>query len=76
MEFHKQHLSISDELGDRAVEALAYGSLGIIYRSLSSFKQAIECHTKQPSIAKEVRDRRDEAETYGNLGIAYSCIGE
>ena len=37
--YHTQHLAIAKEVGDRAGEGAAYGSLGIAYRSQGDYAQ-------------------------------------
>ena len=72
----QQKLTIAKELGDRAGEGRAYGNLGIIYRKLGDFKQAITYHNQDLSIAKELGDKAGEGRAYGNLGNAYHSLGD
>jgi tetratricopeptide (TPR) repeat protein len=37
VEYHKQHLAIAQEVGDRAGEARAYGNLGNVHNLLGNF---------------------------------------
>lgn len=62
--FHRDHLSIAKELGDRIGEGNAYGNLGIVYNSLADFEQAIACHEKHLRVAKEMEDRTGEGRVY------------
>ena len=71
IEYHKQHLAIAKEVGDRAGEGNAYGNLGNAFESQGDFRQAIEYRTQHLVIAKEVGDRAGEGGVYGNLGNAY-----
>ena len=57
IEYHKRHLKISKEVGDRAGEGRAYGNLGNAYNSLGDFQKAIEYHKRHLKISKEVRAR-------------------
>ena len=76
IEYHKQHLSIAKEIGDRAGEGCAYGNLGCAYDSLSEFQRAIEYHNQHLSIAKEVGDREGQGKAYGGLGATYHRLNE
>jgi tetratricopeptide (TPR) repeat protein len=76
LEYHKEHLTMAKEVGDRAGEGRAYGNLGNAYDSLGDYAKAIEYHTQDLAIAKEVGDRAGEGMAYGNLGIAYGSQGD
>ena len=75
IDYHRQSLSIANELGQRHREGLAYGNLGNAYDGLGDFKQAIDYHKQALSIAKEL-GRRDIGRIYANLGNAYQCLGD
>ena len=75
MEYHKQHLSIAKDLGDRAEEGRAYSNLGMGYYDLGDYKQAIEYHKQRLSIAKDLGDKAGEGNAYNNLGGAYYGLG-
>ena len=68
---HAVHLTIAKEVGDRAGEGRAYGSLGNAYQSQGDFAKAIEYHTHCLAIAKEVGDRAGEGRAYANLGTGH-----
>ena len=80
IEYLKQHLSIAEEVGNRAGSAgCAYGNLGFAYQSLGDSQRAIEYHNQGTlgfRIAKEVGDRAGEGLAYGNLGLAYHSLEE
>ena len=76
IEYHRHHLQVAKEVGDKAGEGQAYGNLGIAYRSLGDFHKAIEYHECHLQIAKEVGDKAGEGRAYGNLGNAYQRLGE
>ena len=61
-------------MGDRAGEGAAYGNLGIAYKSLGDFQQAIQYHQKHLQIAKDLGDRAREGRVYCNLGNAYQSL--
>ena len=76
VEYHKQHLSIAKELGDRADERHAYHHLGLAYYQLGDFNQAIEYLKQDLSIAKELGDRADEGRAYKKLASVYGMLGD
>ncbi len=57
VEYHKEHLAIAKEVGDRAEEGGAYNNLANAYESMGDFTKATECHAQYLLIAKEVRGR-------------------
>ena len=69
--YHELHLQIAKEVGDKAGERRAYGSLGNASHSLGNFPKVIEYCERHLQIAKEVGNKAGEGESYGNL-ILYS----
>ncbi len=51
---------MANEVGDRAVEGHAYGSLGNAYQSLVHYSKAIEYRGQDLTIAKKAGDRAGE----------------
>ena len=76
IEYHKLHLKIAEEVGDKHGKGNAYGNLGNAFYRLGDFKKAIEYHNVHLKIAKEVGDKHGESSTYGNLGSAYDSLGD
>ena len=76
IEYHTQCLAIAKEVGDRAGEGRAYGSLGNAYRSHGDYAKAIEYHSQDLAIAMEVGDRAGEGWAYESLGNAYASQGD
>ncbi|MCG8406223.1 MAG: CHAT domain-containing protein, partial [Phycisphaerales bacterium] len=74
IEYHKQHLSVAIEVGDRAGQGRGYGNLGIVYDCLGQVQQAIEYQKQCLSIAIEVDDRAGQGGAYDSLGIAYLSL--
>ena len=74
MDYHRRHLKIAKDLGDRSGEATAYSNLGHAYYSLGDFKAAIDYHQLHLKIAKDLSDRSGEGTAYGNLGNAYYSL--
>jgi tetratricopeptide (TPR) repeat protein len=75
-EYHKEHLAIAKEVGDRAGEGRAYANVGIAYQSQGDFIKAIGYHAQDLAIAKEVGDRAGEGRAYGNLGTCHMYLNE
>jgi len=61
-------------VGDRAGEGHAYGDLGLVYRSLGNFREAIEYHKKALSIANEVGERAGEGIACYWLGHSFESL--
>jgi tetratricopeptide (TPR) repeat protein len=76
IEYHKEHLTMAKEVGDRAGECRAYRNLGISYRSQGDFSKDIEHHAQRLAIAKEVGGRAGEGRAYGSPGCAYRSQGD
>ena len=64
------------EIGDRKGEAIQYGNLGSVFRSLGEYVKAKEYCEKALAISMEVGDRKGEAAWYGNLGTVFRSLGE
>ena len=76
IDYHKKHLEIAIEQGDKIGEGAAYCNLGRAFRWIGDIKQAIEYHTRDLSIAKELEDKAGEGTSYGNLGNDYEILGD
>ncbi|HQK14779.1 MAG TPA: tetratricopeptide repeat protein [Anaerolineae bacterium] len=63
-------------LGNRAMEGVHLGSLGLAYADLGDARRAIECYEQALEIEKEIGDRRAEGSILGNLGAAYYALGD
>jgi G-protein signaling modulator 2 len=58
--FARRTLVLAQELGDRAVEAQAYYSLGNTYTLLRDYPTAIDYHIRHLIIAQQLMDRVGE----------------
>jgi len=76
IEYYKQQLAITSEIGDRRGEGNGLGNLGNAYYHLGETRRAIECHDAALVISREIGDRRAEGQDLGNLGNAYANLGE
>ena len=61
---------------EKALEGLAYCSLGHTHQSRGDFKIAIDYHECHLKIAKELGDKMGEGVAYSHLGIARLCLGD
>jgi tetratricopeptide (TPR) repeat protein len=76
IEYCKQALAISREIGDRRSEGNHLGNLGVAYRDLGQVERAIEHYQQALAISREIGDRRGEGNHLGNLGLAYHALGQ
>ena len=61
--------SLVGVLGDRSGEGVHLGNLGIAYRSLGRYAEAIEHHTQALAISREIGDRGGEGGHLGSLQL-------
>lgn len=69
-------MNVAKVLGDRAIEAQTYYSLGNTYTLLQDYTIAIDYHLRHLQIAKQLMDRVGESRAYWSLGNAYAALGE
>ena len=74
--FHEQVLRISQEIGERTIEAKAYAGLGHAARCMGDLLQAKRWHERQLDIGLATKDRLVEGQACSNLGIIYQLLGE
>lgn len=72
----ENHLLISHEIGNQAVEGNAMRVLGRCYYSLGQYQKAIDYHQKHLAISRELSDRLGESRALGNLGLCYKSLGQ
>ncbi|MEM6399041.1 MAG: tetratricopeptide repeat protein [Cyanobacteria bacterium P01_D01_bin.116] len=75
IEFYRQHLQISEEIGDRLRKGQSLGNLGNAYLCLGEYQRAIEFYRLHLQISEEIGDREGEGSSLGNLGCAYEFLG-
>ena len=71
---HVQRLGNAVE--DKAVIAIAFGNLGLIYQTRGDLEKAEEYHLKSLEIEKELGRKEGMASQYGNLGLIYRTRGD
>ena len=69
-------MKIAIEIGDRAGEGRAYGSVGNDYGSLGEVQKAIEYHEKALKVATEIGDHAGEGRAYHNIGNGCCLLGQ
>ncbi|MCH7752476.1 MAG: tetratricopeptide repeat protein [Planctomycetes bacterium] len=73
----EQHYERALKLANNDAErAVAYGNLGIIYRTRGDLDRAEEMYKKALTIAEQVGLKEGMANQYGNLGIIYRTRGD
>ncbi len=60
----------------RQGEGRALGNLGLVYRNLGQYQQAIDFYEQSFAIAQEVGDLWGEGEALNNLGIVHDDLGQ
>ena len=75
IDYHKRHLKLVKEVGEKAEEGVAYGSLGSAYCGLGDCKTAIDYNECQVKVAKEVGDKDGEGLGYVSLGKSFELQG-
>jgi tetratricopeptide (TPR) repeat protein len=76
IDYYKQALAISHEIGDRRGEGNKLGNLGLAYADLGQVERAIDYYEQALPISREIGDRRGEGNRLGNLGLAYAALGQ
>jgi tetratricopeptide (TPR) repeat protein len=64
-------LAAARRTGDTAAEGSALGNLGLAYRKLRRFEEAITCYQQELAIYEETGDRYGEGAALNRLGAAY-----
>ena len=73
---HKLNLNIAKEVGNRAGEGQAYGSIAGDYGSMGNFKEAINYNKEELKIAEEMGDRAQVGRACSGLGSGFQSIGD
>ena len=56
IKYHKQELTISKEVNDRASEAATHGNLAVAYQALNMHDMALTHYHSHLNIARELKD--------------------
>jgi len=72
----EQALTIYQAIGDRSGEERTLTGLGLIYRELGPYSQALDYHQQALIITREIGDRRSEGKVLNNIGLVYRSLGQ
>ena len=62
--------------GDKSGEGVAYRNLGVCYKSLGQYNNAISRSQDGLRIAKEIGSKNGEGRAYLNIGVCYQSLGQ
>ncbi|MCK4600418.1 tetratricopeptide repeat protein [Candidatus Bipolaricaulota bacterium] len=75
LNYYKQALVISREVGHRAGEGTTLNNIGLVYCGQGQYDQALEYCKQALVIFREVGDRAGEGTTLHNIGLVYRSQG-
>lgn len=70
------YFSLSQELGDRNIEAKTCAGLGHSARCMGDLIQAKQWFERQLDIALAMKDKLGEGKSCSNLGVVYQLLGK
>jgi tetratricopeptide (TPR) repeat protein len=73
---HTEARHAASSMGDRAGEAGALISLGVVHWQMGNYPAAIDEVTQSLELFREAGDGRGEARALGNLGVVYTSTGD
>jgi|GEM_PF-3196256 len=76
LEFHKQALRLSEEIGDRYGKAFILENLGALYVESSNFQKGLTVFQQALAIYEDVGDVVKQRKILGNLGDIYYLLGK
>ncbi|KPA12784.1 hypothetical protein MHK_007012 [Candidatus Magnetomorum sp. HK-1] len=74
--FYKQALFISKNIGDRESEIQILGNIGLSFRNIGQTEKAIEYIKKAIDISEKIKNKQNQAKLLGELGITYTMEGK
>ena len=69
-------MNVARSLGDKAIEAQSYYSLGNAYTPLQDYALSIDFHHRHLLIAQTLDDKIGECRAYWSLGNSYAAMGD
>lgn len=69
-------MNVARSLGDKAIEAQSYYSLGNAYTLLQDYSISIDFHLRHLTIAQTLEDKIGECRAYWSLGNSYAAMGD
>jgi tetratricopeptide (TPR) repeat protein len=76
LDWYRQSLTISEELGNRASMATSYHQLGMIAHERGDYEQALGWYRKSLTIKEELGNRDGMANSYHQLGVLAEQRGD
>jgi tetratricopeptide (TPR) repeat protein len=73
---HRTFLKLEETAGDKEGLAIAYGNLGLIYRTRGDLAEAEQMHLKSLGLEREVGHKNGMAADYGNLATIHHIRGD
>jgi tetratricopeptide (TPR) repeat protein len=75
-EYYLKAMNVARSLGDKAIEAQSYYSLGNAYTLLQDYALSIDFHHRHLLIAQTLDDKIGECRAYWSLGNSYAAMGD
>jgi tetratricopeptide (TPR) repeat protein len=76
LDYHKEALTIDEELNDRTGMSRDYTNLGYILDNVGNQDQALEYHKRALRIDQDLNNRVGMGGDYGNIGLVYYSHGK
>jgi CHAT domain-containing protein/Flp pilus assembly protein TadD len=73
---YDQSLKLSQQMDDKAQEAITRSNKGAVYNELRDYKQALDQYNQSLPLSQKVGDKRQEAVTLNNIGKVYNSLGD
>jgi len=71
----KEGLELATELRNESAISDFLGSLGVVYKTLSQYKEALKYHEQALANHRKINDRKGEGGDLTNIGIVYDLLG-
>ncbi|NEQ65975.1 MAG: tetratricopeptide repeat protein [Symploca sp. SIO2D2] len=75
IERYRRMIAISQQRGNRLLEATTLNNLGITYNSIGQYQDAVDAHQRALQIFQALGDIPEQAESWRRLGDAYEALG-
>ena len=76
VEAYERVLALGNRISNKSVIAVAYGNLGIVYKTRGDLAKAEEFYLKSLAIDEELDRKEGMASDYGNLGNVFQTRGD
>jgi class 3 adenylate cyclase len=71
LEYGRQAAKLAEELGITGEQIKAYNYIGVVYRNISNYPQAMSFYLKGLELAEKVHNEKEIAYSYNNIGNLY-----